>query len=312
MAHFPERITPPQSVFEARAERQRHVMRSAFWAVALRLLIISAEFMGVAFFGSASLLMDALASLIDVFCSLCLIGFIRLAGRPPDETHPFGHGRFEPLAGFQLGLLLIVVGAGALVQQTFQLAKPVPGQLNGYIWLIPVGAVIALEISYSIAMRAAKKHNSPALQADAAHYRVDSLTSLFAAIALLLAAYLPEWSLLIDHIGAIGIALLMIILGGYSVMGNVNQLLDRAPSQEYFDTVYRAAKDVSGVLGTEKTRIQQYGPDAHVDIDIEVDPHLPVEEAHKISQHVRVAIQKAWPAVRDVTVHIEPFYPNDH
>lgn len=65
-------------------------------------------------------------------------------------------------------------------------------------------------------------------------------------------------------------------------------------------------------MDTEKTRIQLYGPDAHVDIDIEVDPELSVQKAHKISQEVRIEIQKAWPAVRDVTVHIEPYYPNDH
>ena len=65
-------------------------------------------------------------------------------------------------------------------------------------------------------------------------------------------------------------------------------------------------------LAPEKIRIQRYGPDAHVDIDIEVKPSLTVDKAHKISQQVRREIQKAWPAVRDVTVHIEPYYANDH
>ena len=88
--------------------------------------------------------------------------------------------------------------------------------------------------------------------------------------------------------------------------------MDRIPEDRFFNTVRQAAKHVEGVLETEKIRIQRYGPDAHVDIDIEVDPGLTVEVAHAISQKVRVEIQKAWPAVRDVTVHIEPYYSGDH
>lgn len=93
---------------------------------------------------------------------------------------------------------------------------------------------------------------------------------------------------------------------------NLHQLLDRIPATHYFDTVKQAARRVKGVFGTEKIRIQLYGPDSHVDIDIEVEPEMSVLAAHEISQQVRVEIQKDWPAVRDVTVHIEPFYPNDH
>jgi divalent metal cation (Fe/Co/Zn/Cd) transporter len=76
--------------------------------------------------------------------------------------------------------------------------------------------------------------------------------------------------------------------------------------------VKEAALKVEGVLATEKVLIQSYGPDAHVDIDIEVAPNLSVEVAHKLTQKVRAEIQKAWPAVRDVIVHIEPYYPGDH
>jgi divalent metal cation (Fe/Co/Zn/Cd) transporter len=89
-------------------------------------------------------------------------------------------------------------------------------------------------------------------------------------------------------------------------------MMDRIPNPRFFEKVKNAARSVDGVEETEKIRIQLYGPDAHVDIDIEVDPHLTVEVAHKISQQVRAEIQKKWTAVRDVTVHVEPYYPNDH
>lgn len=312
MSKYPDKMTPPESISEARAERKRHLQSTIGWGVTIRSLIIFAELMGVAFWGSTTLFMDALSSTLDVLSSLCLLLFIKLAEKPPDRNHPFGHGRFEPLAGLQLGILLVVVGISMLIQQAFQVGHASSEILDSRVWIIPFLAVIALEISYAISMRAAQKHNSPALAADAFHYRIDSLTSVFATIALLFAAYFPEWSMTIDHLGAMAIALLMICLGAYSMRDNLHQLMDRLPAQHYFDTVKNASKTVLGVLDTEKIRIQLYGPDAHVDIDVEVDPQLSVEKAHEISQQVRFAIQKEWPAVRDVTVHIEPYYPNDH
>lgn len=280
--------------------------------MAIRLLIVAGELAGVYFFGSAALFMDALSSLLDVMFSSFLLLFVYLAEKPPDRNHPFGHGRYEPLAGLQLGVLLFLVGGGMLLQQGWALSLPHKGQMNGCAWIIPLCAVVMLEISYQIVMRAAKRQHSPALAADAMHYRLDSLTSLLATVALFVAAYLPAWSLIIDHIGAVAIALLMIVMGLYAARNNLHQLLDHIPEPRFFNMVSKAAKQVPGVLDTEKIRIQLYGPDAHVDIDVEVDPHLSVEKAHEISQKVRVEIQKEWPAVRDVTVHIEPFYPNDH
>lgn len=313
MTHFPDPLSLPASIIKAREQRNRQVLFSVICGVGIRSIIVLVEFIGGAFFGSSSLLMDALSSSVDVLFSLLLILFIKLAERPPDWNHPFGHGRYEPLAGLQLGLFLALIGVGMLIQQTLKLTTEIPASpLDSRLWLIPIGAVILLEICYVIVMRVAKKQNSPALVADAAHYRVDSITSLFAAAALLFAAYFPQWSDLFDHFGAILIALLMVGMGLYAVRDNLHQLLDRVPAKQYFENVHLSAMRVEGVRDTEKIRIQQYGPDAHVDIDIEVDPMLPVKVAHAISQKVRLEIQKEWPAVRDVTVHIEPYYPNDH
>jgi len=313
MSRFPNPIALPDCVNSARKERGRQLVRSATQGIFIRFSIIIAELIGVYFFASSALLMDAVSSLLDISFTLCLIFFIKLANKPPDTNHPFGHGRYEPLVGLQLGLALVFIGGSVIFQQSAKIASSTSSEvLSPYAWMIPFFAVILLEICYRRVMHTAKKQNSPALAADAVHYRIDGLTSLFAACALLLAAYFPEQSILIDHLGAIVIALLMIVVGLYAARNNLNQLLDRVPSFEYFERVKASSLKVKGVLGTEKIRIQHYGPDAQVDIDIEVDPRMSVEEAHTISQLVRSQIQLDWPMVRDVIVHIEPYYPNDH
>jgi cation diffusion facilitator family transporter len=313
MSKFPPLIPLPKSVSENRLERRRQMVVTARSGVILRCSIIVVEMLGYVFLHSSSLLLDALSGLFDVASSLFLIFFIRIADRPPDQNHPFGHGRYEPIAGLQLGLLLAVLGGAMLIQQLLAISSVPHGKvISPFTWLIPLGAVVLLEISYHKLRRTAKQQNSPAMFADAVHYRIDALSCLLAMIALLFAAYFPKFSPFYDHLGAIVIALLMVGIGIYAAKKNTNQLLDRVPSQRFFDKVKLAAKRVEGILDTEKIRIQLYGPDAHVSIDIEVSPELSVERAHELTQQVRAEIQKEWPVVRDVIVHVEPYYAGDH
>jgi len=313
ISKFPPSIQLPESVSENRLERRKQMMVTASRGVILRSAIILAELLGFMFLNSSALLMDALSSLFDIASSLFLIFFIKIADKPPDRDHPFGHGRFEPIAGLQLGLLLAVLGAVMIVQQLFAISSGAEGKIiQPLTWLIPLGAVVLLEISYQALKRTSKRQHSPALLADAVHYRIDALNCLFAMLALLIGSYFPKYSVLCDHLGAIVIALLMVGIGIYAAKNNIHQLLDRVPEDKFFDKVKTAALSVEGVLATEKIRIQLYGPDAHVGIDIEVSPELSVEHAHELTQKVRAEIQKEWPAVRDVIVHVEPFYAGDH
>jgi divalent metal cation (Fe/Co/Zn/Cd) transporter len=117
---------------------------------------------------------------------------------------------------------------------------------------------------------------------------------------------------LIDHGGAKLLAAIVVWRGLRSAFENLHQLMDRVPESASFERVRAAAAAVEGVQEVEKIRIQHAGPDAHVDIDIEVDPAIRVDEAHRIAQHVRATIQSSWPSVREVVVHVEPFYPGDH
>lgn len=313
MKKFPKPVELPVSVERARLIRQKEITSASVYGILVRTGIIIMELAGVVFYGSSALLMDAIATSLDVLATVFLIVCIKIAARPPDANHPFGHGRIEPLAGLQMGLLLIVVGIGMFFQQIFEIATVEhTNEIARYLWIIPLIAMVLLELTFRLLRKTAKKHKSTALQVDASHYLVDSVSSFLALIALLLGAFFPELSRTFDHIGAFAIVIFMVTIGLMAMRENVNQLVDKAPSPELFAKVRKAASKVAGVLGTEKIRIQTYGPDAHVDIDIEVDPDLSVEKAHKISQNTRAAIQKEWPFVRDVIVHIEPFYPGDH
>lgn len=313
MSEFPSPVLPPPFVHAERMRRNEQIVRSATIGMWARLAIIIFELIGVFWMNSSVLFMDAMHSLLDLLSTLLLLYCIRLANRPPDEDHPFGHGRYEPLGGSFIGILLMGTGGILVVQQVIEIFRGGHGMwIHPLAWIFPLVALLLMECSYHYVRYVAKQSKSTALMAEAYHYRLDAITSLFATIALLVASSFPLWGYVIDHIGAVVIAAFMIGLGYYATKSNLHQLMDRVPEEWFFERIRNAAGRVEGVKGTEKIRIQSYGPDAHVDIDVEVDPSLSVELAHRISQLVRAEIQKEWSSVRDVTVHIEPYYENDH
>lgn len=310
---FPEPVSSASDAGQFHTRRARELLRAAWIGIALRCAVIALELGGALCLGYAVLFVDALASMFDVFASVGIVVAIRLAARPPDEDHPFGHGRLEPLAGMQLGLLVSAAGIWLAVQNLWgAVLTPPAAEIKRWAWLLPAASAAVLEVSARVVRSMGDRQQSTALVAEAYHYRVDAATSVLAAVGLLAAANYPAQGHRVDHMSALLLAAIMIGLGVLATRRNYHQVLDRAPDGEHFEHVRAAAMGVAGVQGVEKIRIQHAGPDAHVDIDIEVAPAMNVADAHVIAQHVRSRIQSAWPAVRDVVVHVEPYFPDDH
>ncbi|MDP7014427.1 MAG: cation diffusion facilitator family transporter [Pirellulaceae bacterium] len=310
---FPSPVPLPAEIGEHRSARTRRLVRAAGIGIGVRLFVVLVEAGGYWVLGHSVLLVDAVATAADVIASLLIILAIKVAERPPDSEHPFGHGRYEPLAGLQLGVLISLLGVGLFIQQSgAAIRHPVAGLVQARAWMIPLAAAVLLEVTCRLVKRVARRESSTALLAEAHHFRVDAITSLLAGIGLIIATQIPAYAHLADHLFSMVLAAIMIGFGGVAAVENLNQIMDRTPDPASFERVRSTSLGVVGVLEVEKIRIQRAGPDAHVDIDIEVDPESSVRAAHSIAQQVRAAIQTDWPAVRDVTVHVEPFYEGDH
>lgn len=312
MDRFHEPVNPRKDLLLLRRARYKEVTKACYRGIYIRLAIIALEVAGFLFTQSQALWLDAISTSLDIAFSVFLVVSIKYASKPPDENHPFGHGRFEPIAGLQLSLILVIFGSILGLDQFKNTFSSEAKVFPFYTFLIPLFAAVAMEGCCQYFKHVAKKSHSSALLADAYHFRSDALSSVVATLALGLAQIDPSYSAISDHLGAFAIALMMIVTGFRSIGENLHQLLDKKPSKSYLAKINQAAMKVKGVLGTEKLRVQRYGPDAHVDIDIEVDPKMSVMKAHRISQEVRASIQEDLPEVQDVMVHVEPFFEDDH
>lgn len=253
---------------------------------------------------SYALIADAVESFTDIIGSVVIWGGLHMAARPPDENHPYGHGRIESLAAFLVAVMIGGAGIGIAVEAVRELLNP---HRPPAAWtLIVLLAVVAIKEALArIAARAARKDGSVAGRIDSWHHRSDALTSLAAAVGISVAvlggdawAAADEWAALF--------ASAIILYNAFS-LGRLpyRELTDAEPT-DIIEDAASLAMGVPGVRAVETLHARRHGRDLFIDLHIEVDPHLSVREGHRLAHQAQDAIRAGLPQVQRVLVHVEP------
>lgn len=254
---------------------------------------------------SASVVSDGIESGGDVLASGMVLLGLKVAARPPDAEHPYGHGRSETLAGLAVGVMLAATGSaicvGSLMRATSAEHAPAAYAIWPLIFSIAVKIVLYLAKS-----RYGRTIRSAALVADASNDAVDILSGVIALTAVSLTLHNPHGLAAADHYGGFAVGLIVIFLGLRVVHDTVLQLMDTMPAFRMMEQIRRVALGVPGALGIEKCFARKTGLQYHVDLHLEVDPELTVRESHDIATKVRIKIKEELEWVADVMVHVEP------
>jgi cation diffusion facilitator family transporter len=245
----------------------------------------------------------------DVLASSIVVIGMGVAARPADANHPYGHGRFETLSAFVVGVILSAAGV-MIGYQSLQAvgARHAPPGLSAAAAL--AGAIVLRGIMSSVKFRVGRRLRSSALVADAWNDAVDILSALAALTAVGLATYDPARFLAADHYGGFVVGIVVVVTGIRVLRDASLELVDTMPPPELTGEIVAVAKSIEGVQGVEKVFARKTGLQYHVDLHIEVDPTLTVAASHAISGRVRAALKLQLPWVADVLVHVEPF--TDH
>lgn len=254
---------------------------------------------------SYALVADAVESLIDILGSLVVFGGVKLSRREADEDFPFGLGKAEALAGFVVGLIILLAAVGIAVQAVREILAPHHGPAP-YTLAVLVGVIVTKEALYRL-VRGADEHDvSVALSAEAFHHRSDALTSLAAAVGISIALWGgPEWASADDW--AALVASVIILCNGLMITRRAAlHLLDISAPESVVDAIRGIAASVPAVVEVEKLTVRVSGPDLWVDIHIHAAPTMSLEAAHSLGGRVKAAILEAMPQVAGVLVHMEP------
>jgi len=262
---------------------------------------------------SEALTADGAESLSDSLASLAVIWGLRAARKPADAKHRYGHGKAEFLAAGAIGAVLVLVAVLIGYRGVTQILYPTPGAFpQGYtIWFV-VATITIKEGMFQYKIRVGRRLRSESLMADAWHHRSDAVSSVPTLAAIGLALLLgPAWRVL-DPIGALITAFIILGMGLYTFVRTSSALMDEAADPATLESIRRVADTVPGVRGTEKLLTRRSGLETHMELHVEVDPAMPVGTAHEIATKVSEAIRREVPGATRVTVHIEPYFPSDH
>ena len=260
--------------------------------------------------GSLGILAEAAHSALDLVAALMTWFAVRISGKPPDVDHPYGHGKVENLSALIETLLLVITCVWVVYSAADRLTHG-KTEIEVTVWSFAVMMCsIVVDFSRSrMLYKAAKKHNSQALEADALHFSTDIWSSGVVLIGLAgvkLSEFYPALAFLksSDAVAAIGVAAIVFFVCGRLGMRTVQALLDAAP-RGLDDRIKKTAESVPGILDCHNVRVRYSGAQLFVDAHVLVDGEQTLNQAHALTDEVEEAIQRIAPGA-DVTVHAEP------
>ncbi len=254
---------------------------------------------------STATVSDGIESAGDVLASGLVLPGLIIAAKPPDNEHPYGHGRLETLSALAVGMLLVATGV-LIAFESLHLSHA-SGQTPAAYAIWPLIASILIKSVMSASKRHyGRKIQSSGLIADAWNDTVDILSGTTALLGLGLTLLAPEKFAAADHIGGSAVGVIVVFLGIRVVRDTVVQLMDTMPDPEAMHRIRMAGLTVPGVLGIEKCFARKTGLKWHVDLHLEVDPAMSVYESHEIATQVKAKIRSEIDWVADVLVHVEP------
>jgi cation diffusion facilitator family transporter len=290
---------------DAAASNLQAGARVALFGMIVNLVFAAAKILGGLIGNAYVLIADGIESALDVAGSLIIWGGLKLAARPPDETHPYGHGKAEPIAAVVVAFGVLAAALGLAIESIREIRTPHHGPAPFTLGILIV-VIVVKEILFRYVNRVGRNVESTAVQTDAWHHRSDALTSAAAFIGITAALVggrgwesADDWAALFACcvIAANGVRLLRPAL--YEIM-------DTAPRGEIVARVRDAAAAVPGVIEVEKSFVRKMGLSFYVDLHVRVNAGITVREGHDIAHKVKRAIQDTDGRIADVLVHIEP------
>jgi cation diffusion facilitator family transporter len=275
--------------------------------IALNFLLAIVKALSGVFGHSYALIADAIESGSDVLSSILVWIGLRTAAKPPDEDHPYGHGKAEPMAAGVVSLMLF--GAAFMIfYQSMQLINTPHPSPEWWTLLVLAAIVGGKELTYRMVQRTGDDIESQAVKAEAQHHRADALSSVAAFIGIVIALVGGPGFETADDWAAMVAAVFIAWNGGKIFVSSFSELMDQALPKENVDRVVDIAKQIHGVQKVESCFVRKTGFEWFVDITIQVNGQLSVEEGHAIAHEVNDAIKAQINQVYAVHTHVEPFH----
>lgn len=283
-----------------------HGARLVLRGIALNALLAAVKFAGGIFGNTYALIADGAESSLDIFSSLLVWAGFRVAARPPDANHPYGHGKAEALAALAVAIFIFVMAGWVGWNAVHEIITP---HQSPKWWTLPLlAAIVAVKWWFARRVGAAgAEAGSTALGVEAMHHGSDALTSAAAFVGIAIALIGGEGWEGADDWAALFACVIIAFNGASMVTKALGDVMDVAVPAAFENEVRALALAVPGVRALDKVRMRKSGLSYLVDIQVRVDGELTVRAGHDIAHAVKDALLASPDhRISDVTVHVEP------
>ena len=294
-----------QSISNDPASNMQRGARVALGGMMVNVVLAAAKISAGLFGNSYVLIADGIESALDIAGSVVIWGGLKFAARPPDRTHPYGHGKAEPLAAGLVAMGVLLASIALAIQSVREIFTPHHGPAP-FTLVVLIVVIVVKEFLYRVVIRVGKDVESTAVKTDAWHHRADALTSTAAFLGISVALVGGDKWYSADDWAALFACAVIAANGWRLLFPALHEILDTAPRGEIVATIKEAAVSVPGVLNVEKCLVRKMGISFYVDLHIGVDGGISVRDGHAIAHRVKDAIKQTDARIADVLVHVEP------
>lgn len=259
---------------------------------------------------SSALVADAVHSLSDFVTDIIVIVFVKISGKPEDEDHRYGHGKYETLATALIGLALLAVGIGLLVSGATKVAEVLNGTTlpaPSMIALIAAAvSIVSKEILYRYTVKVGKKLDSQAVIANAWHHRSDAFSSVGTLVGIGGAIFLGEKWRILDPIAAIVVSAFIIKVAIELIKPCIDELLERSLPAETEKQILDIIASFPEVSSPHHLRTRRIGNHIAIEIHLRMDGQISLENAHTVATDIERRLKAEFGPETHIGIHMEP------
>lgn len=290
--------------------RKREIYRVTFVGLVVNLLLSAAKLVAGVIGRSAAMTADAVHSFSDLATDVVVIAFARISSKPQDESHDYGHGKYETLATLLISLALAVVGSGILVSGIRSIRVVIEGGTlprPGAIALVAaVVSIVGKEILYRYTVRVGRRIDSPSVVANAWHHRSDALSSLGTLVGIGCAYFLGERWRIADPIAALVVALFIFKIAFDLIRSGLDELMERSLPAETEAEILRIITADPAIREPHNLRTRRIGASIAIEVHVRVDGEMTVRHSHELTVDIERRLRERFGAGTMIAVHVEP------
>jgi cation diffusion facilitator family transporter len=284
------------------------------WISVISNILLTIGKLTVGYIGkSDAVFADGIHSAADVFASVIVLLVIKIANKPADQEHPYGHGKAEVIVSGIVGILLFIVSIYIVYEAIVGFFHPIstPNIMAMWVAIISYGTK---EILYRYSLKIGKQYSSKAIEAIAFDHKADIVASIAAAIGVILSIIGDKYNLPFllygDKVASIVVAYLIFKIAKEMLKEAFDILLERNIELDIINEYLSLISTFSDVKRIDRIRAREHGHYVIVDLRVSIDHDKTIKEGHDLSREIKKVLMKKHDNIEEVLIHLNPYFPD--